>query len=200
MSDALRQSIEAAARRLALVVGRGRIKQSDDSGPIQSLQVSLNSLETPDLRRVSEFGHASWPPDGCDAIVLFIGGDRSNGVVIGTHDLSSRFKLETKGESALYDIFGKYIWLKKESVEIECNDKPLLVKNTKKLTIEAGSDGMEITVTGNVVLNMGGNDLVINDPGAVNLTGAGGRKVACDGDSVVAGVIVADPAQKVTAT
>lgn len=207
------QSIASAVRRLTLAISRGRITQSDDTGVIQMVQVKLNALEFPDLRRVAEYGFASWPPDGCDAMVVFISGDRSNGAVIATHDLKSRFKLGNKGEVALFDNSGaggapgKWIWAKKAAGdgsgggwEIEAKNEPIIINNAKKVTVNAGTDGVVLNTTGHVTLNMGGKNLVVNNPGAVQLTGAGGRKVVCDGDAVVAGVCRASAGQKVTAT
>lgn len=194
------------ARRMNLMVGRGKIQQSKDDGPVQMVQVALSALELADLRRVSEFGLASWPPDKCGAVVVFVNGDRSNGVVIGTHDLPSRFKLANKGEVALFDalgangVAGKWIWLKKDLFEIEAGGKPLVVNNAKKVTVNAGTDGVELNVQGvcvlnaqdNVTLNMNGKNITIVNPGTVVLSDQNGQKnVARHGDAVVGGFVVA---------
>ncbi|MCY0854347.1 phage baseplate assembly protein [Cupriavidus sp. D39] len=62
----------------------------NDAGGVQMMQVKLNAEETRDnTPRVPEFGLASNPPVGSDAIVVFLGGDRSQGVVLGTvHQVS----------------------------------------------------------------------------------------------------------------
>lgn len=219
MSNDLRFAISSLVRRLTLVVGRGRVKQSDDSKAMQSLQVQFGPKEIMDLMRM-QLGVVTWPPDGTDVIALFLSGDRSNGVVIGAHNLKGRFKLGAKGEVALQDYngadgaAGKWIWAKKKAGaapggwEVEANGEPFTINNAKKVTINAGTDGAVLNTTGNVVFNMGGHDLTVanagtvklDNPTAVQLTGAGGRKVVCDGDPVTGGVVHANAGQKVTAT
>lgn len=192
MIAALHQSVTAATRRLMLAVGRGRIQQSNDAGAIQTVQVLLNAKELPDLRRLGNYGHASWPPDGCDAVAVFIGGDRSNGAVIATHDLKSRFKLGAKGESALFDNSGpggtpgRWIWLKLTdggSIEIEAKGTPVVINHAPAVTVNPPAGG-----ACNVTLNLGGGNLVVNDAASVVL-GPGNKKVVVDGDPVTGGVV-----------
>lgn len=191
--------ISRLARRMNLLVGRGKIKQSKDDGPIQMVQVQLSPLELADLRRASEFGLASWPPDGCGAVVLFVNGDRSNGIVVATHDLPSRFKLLAKGETALFDAngtngaAGKWIWLKKGAgIEIQAHGEAVTVNGAKGVTVNADTDGVVINTQGNITLNMNGKNVTIANPGTVVLSDQNGQKnVARHGDSVVGGLVVA---------
>lgn len=196
-------TLQRLARRMNLIIGRGKIKQSDDGGPIQKLQVALSPFELADLVRASEFGFASWPPDNCQAVVLFVNGDRTNAVAVATHDIVSRFKLGNKGESALFDangadgVSGKWIWLKKGAgIEIEANGEPVVIKDASAITASAKAGGtMDVTLNtggGDVTLNMNGGKVKILDPGQVVLSDQNGqKKVARDGDPVVAGFIQA---------
>ncbi len=193
-------SIAALVGRLKLAIGRGRIQQSDDSKAIQFVQIALGPKELMTLKRVAEYGFQSWPPDNCDAIAVFLGGDRSNGAVIATHDLASRFKLGNKGESVFFDNSGaggkpgRWIWWKlgaTPSLEIEANNTDVVLNHAKSVTLNVGAGGMVINATGDVVLNMNGHNFIINGAGAVELDGAGGKKVALDQDPVVAGKVVA---------
>lgn len=182
MSSAQNYAIVALSNLLKLLVGRGRVLLVDDSGPVQIVQVKLSPKETPDLRRLAEFGFVCWPLEGADAVALFVAGNRGNGVIIATGDQRHRLKLENPGEAALHDAFGKYVWLKKESTEVDAGGMPITIKNAA---------GITITSTEHVTLNMGGKNVIINDPGTVQLAGAGGKKVVLDGDDVVAGKVVA---------
>lgn len=207
-AEQFRATISRLTHRLTLMVGRGKISASKDDGVIQSLQVKVSPKETPDLQRVGEFGLASWPPDNCDTIIVFQTGDRTKGVVIGTHDLASRFKLGNKGEVALFSANGpngahdKWIWFKKGGgIEVQANGEDIVINGAKSLTINVTTtSGVVLNTQGDVTANMNGKNLIINSPGAVNLTGAGGRKVVCDGDPVTGGVVHAAAGQKVTAT
>src|SRR5260363_84925 len=76
---------ECLFRRVMLVVGRGRLRTGWDDGPVERHQARLGALELRDhTPRLAEYGFASMPPVGSDAVVVFIGGDRSNGVIIAT--------------------------------------------------------------------------------------------------------------------
>lgn len=185
--------------RVTLMVGRGAVRQSDDTKNVQILQIELSPLEVADLPRASEYGFASLPPDNCRVIVVFNGGDRSKGVIIGTHDIASRFKLANKGEVALFDNAGengapgKWIWAKGAGGgwEIECNHEPFVLKDASAVTISAkAGQAMPVTINqpdgGGITLNMGGGNVQINDPGGVVL-GPAGKNVVMDGDPVSGG-------------
>lgn len=190
----LRQAVTRAHNGLKMLLGRGRIKLvlDNDQGPVQMVQAVISAKETMDLPRVAEFGFASRPPKDTDCVVVFLNAERTWGVVVGTNNQTFRFKLENDGEMAIHDAFGKYIWLKKTGgILIEANDQPVEIHGAKGLTITTSDD---------VTINMGGKNLTIDSPGAVALTGTGGRKVVCDGDPVSGGVVHAAGGQKVTAT
>jgi phage gp45-like len=86
------------------LLGRGRIKLIDDSGPVQKAQVDVGPQgygvrdNTPVL---GMYGLASRPPKDSDAIVLFLGGDRTDGVVIATGRQVGRLLSLIEGEAAL---------------------------------------------------------------------------------------------------
>ncbi|WP_233873575.1 phage baseplate assembly protein [Paraburkholderia adhaesiva] len=77
----MRTGIAVLESRASL--GRGRIRRVDDSGAAQRIQVQLSKNETRDTTpRLAEYGFQSNPPAGSDAVAVFLGGNRSNGVVI----------------------------------------------------------------------------------------------------------------------
>jgi phage baseplate assembly protein V len=149
MSDDNWGAIERIGRRILTMIGRGRKTTGDDSGNVQMLQVKLGADEVRDKTpRLAEFGLASMPPDGADLVVLFIGGDRSNGVIIASGDIATRMKNLQPGESALYDSLGKHVYLKVDQIEIDANNQPVNVINATTVTVGA---------SGNVTVNCGGN-------------------------------------------
>lgn len=149
-----------AMQRLKLAIqalaGRGRVTTSDDSGNAQLLQVKLGALEVRDnTPRLAEFGFSSRPPVGADAVLVFIGGDRSNGVVIATGDQKSRPRDLEEGESKVYDLFGKFIHFTKDGgIVIEANGSAVTVNNATTLTINATEKVRMVTplleVTGDI--------------------------------------------------
>ena len=115
--------------RLQFVIGRGRTQVVNDAGAVQIVQVVLSPKETPDLPRVIEFGLASNPPAGTDAIAIFIAGDRANGVVIATNNQALRPKNLQPGEVQVYDGNGQSVYLSKTGIVINGGGNPIKVTN-----------------------------------------------------------------------
>lgn len=96
--------------RITQLVGVGRLAVIDDGGDQQMCQVQVRAgapeglEEVIDTRpRLGEYGLAYCPPDGSEAIVIFLGGRRSQGVVIATGHRASRPKGLKPGEAMLYN-------------------------------------------------------------------------------------------------
>ncbi|MDB5822158.1 MAG: putative baseplate assembly protein Gp45,Mu-like protein [Herminiimonas sp.] len=110
-------SIQRLYQRLLHVVGRGRVTQGNDTGNVQTLQLRLGPDELRDnTPRLAEFGFTSMPPVGSDAVLVFVGGDRSNGVVIATGHQASRLKNLKAGEVAIYDDQGQSVYLTRAGI------------------------------------------------------------------------------------
>jgi len=125
-------------RRVQLFVTRGRITLSNDAGNVQKLQIRLGAQELRDSTpRLGEFGHASRPPEGSDVVVLFVAGDRSNGVVVASGHQASRPRNLTPGESQLYDLWGKSVYLTAAGIVIEAKGTPVTVNNATTVTVNA---------------------------------------------------------------
>lgn len=132
-------------RRVQLVTSWGRVTQSIDAKTAQVLQVKLNNSETQDgIPRIAEFGFSSNPPLGSDVVVLFMGGDRSKGVVIGTGHQATRPTGLLAGETKVYDQWGKYIHFTAEGgIIVEAKGTPVVVNNATVVTINA-SESVQI--------------------------------------------------------
>lgn len=157
-------------RRIMGVVGRCVLTAIDDTTLAQSVQVAALDEELHDgVERFGEYGLASVPHAGAEAIVVFVGGLRSHGVVIAVEDRRYRLTGLQSGEVALYDDQGQVIHLKRDGI---------LVTSPLKVEVEAPT----VTVTADHA------SLISAD---VQLGAAGGKKVALDGDPVVAGKVVA---------
>ncbi|QNK65766.1 phage baseplate assembly protein V [Variovorax sp. PAMC26660] len=136
----MNEEIKKLWRRVQLVVSRGRITTTDDSGAVQKVQIQIGELETRDTTpRVAEYGFTSNPLPGCHGVVIFVGGDRSNGVIIGTNDQTARLKNLKPGEVAIYDDQGQSIWLKRTGIEVDGAGLPMLFHNTPSITFKVGN-------------------------------------------------------------
>lgn len=186
-------------RRILLVIGRGRITLIDDSTPAQALQVRLGADEVKDaIPRAGEYGFVSHPPEGTDAIVIFVAGERTNGVVIATNNQTFRMRNLATGEVAIHDDKGRFVLLSAAGIHVQGNADPILAETAGPVTVNAGGDINATSSSGavnataatsikleapfihlkgsSIVLEAPGvgiqsNDLDINSP-AVNVVGA----------------------------
>jgi phage baseplate assembly protein V len=154
----MQASLERLYRRLLLVVGRGRVKLVDDAGSVQRLQAALTADELHDrLPRLMHYGFSSNPPPGSDCVALFVGGDRSNGVSIADGHQASRPKNLTPGEVQLYDLLGKFVFLRA--------DGTLHIK-APRIVIEATNELYELAGVKRVVDVHGYAEALVYDGGA----------------------------------
>lgn len=158
--DANRGLLNRLARRVLLLVGRGRVSAPiNDSGPVQLVQVQVNDLETIDnLRRIAEFGFTSVLPSGTDVVMAFIGGDRSNGVIVGSNHQPSRPRGLQPGETMIFSQDGKQVYLTASGgIIVKANGQPVEVDNATTVTINAATKIRAVTprfeCTGDIIDN-----------------------------------------------
>lgn len=102
------QILKRLHQRIQSAFGLGHIKVVSDAGAQQIVQLTVGAggplQEVIDqLIRMGHYGTAYCPPDGSEALAVFFGGQRSNGVIIATGDQATRLKGLLAGESALYN-------------------------------------------------------------------------------------------------
>lgn len=135
------QAMERTLRRVMLMLGRGRITVGNDGGNVQRLQVQLGQDEVKDgIPRLAEYGFTSMPPAGSDALVVFIGGERTNGAIVATGHQASRMKGLAVGEVAIYDDQGQSVHITRNGIVITGAGKQVLITGTPKVRIEADLD------------------------------------------------------------
>jgi phage baseplate assembly protein V len=172
MTHAIRGALDRIGRRVMTMVAGGRKTTGRDDGNVQLLQARLGEAEVrDDLPRLAEFGFASMPPDGSDLVVLFVGGDRSNGVVIASGHIATRMRNLQPGESALYHADGKHVYLKADRIEVDAKGQLVNVIN---------ASDVNVTASGTVTVNAAG--VTINCDVAVN------GSVHASGDVTAAGI------------
>lgn len=109
----------ALIKRVRLMLGRGIIRLVNDGEGIQKMQVSLLKNEIRSLlERFQEYGFSSNPKPGAEAAVMFLGGMRDHGLIVGVEDRRYRIKGLQSGEVAIYTDEGDKIVLKRGN-EIE---------------------------------------------------------------------------------
>ncbi len=155
--------IDAVFRRIQMMFGRGRVTYTDDSGPVQIMQVRTSALETSDGRkRMAEFGLTSNPPVGSDVLTLHVSGDRGAGSVFATNHQESRPRGLNPGETMLYSQDGKYVYMTASGgISVFANGQPVNVAGATTVTINAATEVVMNTpllkVSGDILDNYGTN-------------------------------------------
>ena len=165
--DQLRLLLAPIRRSVRLLVGRGTVSSSDDSGGVQVLKLSgLDDEVLAAVTRVQQFGLSSRPPKGSTAVFVCVGGSRGYPVAIAVDAPGVRQVNLNEGESALQNAFGDYVWIKA--------DGTMYVKASGTVTVDAPLVHAlhDMTVDGNLVVN-GTSHLVGNVQVDANLNVAG---------------------------
>lgn len=158
--------IERLFRRAVSIVSRGRLTLVDDSQACQLVQVKFKKDDVRDkLPRVQDFGMTSVPLPGADAIILFVAGERSNGVVIGVNDQGLRPKNLQPGDVCLYDSRGRYVRINASGIFVEGGDGTIYAHTTGSVLVSAEGD---ITAAGSGRLVVNTTSAVFNCPVTYN--------------------------------
>lgn len=157
------RALEQLWRRIARSFGLGYVTAPPiETGTIQKLQIGLPGGEIRDgIPSMQLFGFASSPEVGADALAIFINGDRSNGLVIGTNDQRYRPTGMKPGEVMFYDAFGKSIYLSQTGIVINANGQNVTLNNAPMTTLNTNLAVVgSITATQNITAGQGGADQV----------------------------------------
>ena len=151
---------ESLMRRALLMLSHGILRATTDNAGIQTHQVQLNDHETVDgLPHLQMFGFASRPRVGSDSLVLFHGGDRSKGVVIGTNDRRAHPQLR-EGDVCLHDDRGCALTLGAGGVDVDAGGRPVRIRNAGSVTLIASGtvriEADRLECTGEIVARCGG--------------------------------------------
>lgn len=139
--------MKSAFWSLVRSLGRGRLTRVDDSGPVQLVQLQLSQNETRDKTpRVAEYGFQSYPPDGADGIAVFLGGERTNGVVIACGHQQYRIRNLTHGEVCISDDKGQRVYLSSTGIVVNGGGHPVTITNAPEVT----ADTPLMRCTGNI--------------------------------------------------
>lgn len=176
----------AIESRVRGMIGRAIVRLVDDAHQAQELQLELLDSESQDaVERLQNYGFTAHPHPGAEAMIGFVGGLRSHGVVIAVEDRRYRLQGLEQGEVALYDDLGNVVKLGRNAIEITAETR--LVVNAPE--IEVTCDTADVTA-----------DRVTIESDNVELGGSGGAAVARVGDSVdPATHVITSGSAKVTA-
>ena len=143
--------VEQLHRRVTMAAGRGTVAGVDDSGQAQLLQVQIGPYELrTGLPRAAEYGFSSVPQIGADAVMLFLAGDRSNGLVVATGDQRYRLRALQGGEVAIWDDQGQHVKIGRSGIVVNGAGQPITVQGDLRVTgeVTAHYGGASVTLGG----------------------------------------------------
>lgn len=132
---------------LKSMMARGTVVLAAAGKMMQTLQVRLTANELKDnVEHFEPYGLTSNPLPGAEVLTLFLGGDRSNAVVVVASDRRYRIKELAPGEVAIYTDEGDRIHLKRGRI-IDIETGTLNIKATDSVNFDTPT----ITQTGRIV-------------------------------------------------
>jgi phage baseplate assembly protein V len=143
-------NIRELANRVLHLVSRGRLQFVDDSASVQKVQVRVIADVLQDnVPRLAEYGFQSSPPPDSDAVLLYLAGNPSDGVVIATGNQQFRLRSLKSGEVAISDNQGRKVYLSDAGIRIEGASSPIQINTSSTLTINASGGA---TLNGNLAV------------------------------------------------
>jgi len=149
-------------RQVRMLLGIGRVTSMTDTGVTQMIQYQTPMEVRDNTVRLAEFGFSSGLPAGTDVIIGFLGGDRSNAVIIASNHQSYRPTGLNPGETLLYSQWGQTIKLMQSGIVINANNQPVTVNNATTVIINAAT-GVQMNtpvlkVSGDIIDNANGGN------------------------------------------
>lgn len=126
LDRAVAKLIAPLRRRVQLMIGRAVLKAIDDSKKVQSVQAALTADNIgDDIERYQEYGFTSVPFSGCEAVIVYVGGNMAHGIIVATDDRTKRPTGLTEGDTALYTDKGVRVLLDRVADEVKLGNTPI---------------------------------------------------------------------------
>jgi phage baseplate assembly protein V len=114
--------LDMLKRKIYLLIGRAILSAVDNGTKTATVQVTgLNGETITGIEVLSPYGFEAYPGQG-QAVVLFVNGNRDQGMVLSIHDRENRPTDLEEGESSQYSKFNNYVKCNKNE-EVEVNGK-----------------------------------------------------------------------------
>lgn len=100
--------------RIFRLIGRGKVARVSVSKKVQQIQIDgLKGETVTDIERMQEYGLETYPKTASETTILYINGNRDQGLVICVQDRRNKPTLQ-EGEVQLYNAFSCMLYLKKD--------------------------------------------------------------------------------------
>jgi len=180
MSDVrrlVRAMIAPLQRRVMMTVGRAVLRAIDDSGSRQTAQIEALRGEVRDaVERMQQYGFTSVPLPGADGAVVFVAGNREQGIIVATEDRRYRLTGLEGGEVAIYDDQGQKVHLTRDGIVVETSlDLTATVGGNVSVTATGSAEvtAASVSVTAPTVTIAGDLSVTGTITGTVDVVGGG---------------------------
>jgi len=142
--------INKIVHRIEMMLAKAIVEQVVDTDAIQTLKLALLADETSDnIDRIQNYGMTSVPPKGSEAFVLFVNGNRDNGVAIAVDSSVNRPSSLSDNDVVIYSAHGQTINLKSNgSVDVGNGDDFVAMATKTIAKIEALYNAISTAATG----------------------------------------------------
>lgn len=146
--DVLRM-LEPIKRKIMLLVGRCVLAAIKNSGKTQVIQVTGLKGETiTDIERYQEYGLETYPKTNSEALILFLNGNREQGVTICIHDRRYRPTDLSEGDVCIYDYRGQRITLNSSGIKMLAGDSSFVKGETLQTNLNTDKTAMQTLQAG----------------------------------------------------
>lgn len=183
-------------RRLRLLMTFARVLRTDDSGALQLMRVEgfIGELRE-DVSRIGEWGLASNPPIDSQAVVVALGGNRGQLVVLGVEDRKTRRKNLPAGAVELYSAHGTARIridaagvISIDGTQVNGTTGPIALNVTGNVAITASGSVTVTAVAGPATVN--GATVTVNAAGAATINAGGAATIAAGSVAIGANAVI----------
>ncbi len=136
IADILRV-IEPIKRKLMLMIGRCILTAVKNDSMVQLISTKGLKGETiTDIERIEDYGLTSWPRNDSECVVVFVGGNREQGLALAVLDRDARPTDLTEGDVRVYDYRGNKITLNSDGIEAECVNGNVITMDSVGIKME----------------------------------------------------------------
>lgn len=159
------------AGKIRGITRRSVLKNLKDDGEMQTASVEVaDGVWRDNVEVVYPFGFSAHvPEDGALGIVLAIGGDEGDLVVLPVANPSTRMGKLAPGEAALYNQFGDKLVLKPSGdLELE-SGATITIKTKNDITVECTAGAVTVKSEGDLTVESNGGNVSVKTAGTGHL-------------------------------
>ncbi|MCX5497332.1 phage baseplate assembly protein [Kaistia dalseonensis] len=182
------------AHAIRALISRAVVRSTDDQGESQTAKLTMAAgVDRTDVEVMQPFGFASRAPAGGAAVVLAIGGDTGDLVLLPISMPGQRLGKLGDGEAAMYALDGTRVHVKADG-SIEAFATTKIISKVGEATVEVTADSIkatigdaEIEMTAEMIRALVGGSRTVTKSGYAKLK-SGDNHVVVTPDAIVSSV------------